>query len=174
MRDVLAMAAQVGFVVFAGIIAVQVASRFAAPEAVSAPHLDPSADSIWTTEPQKVDRRGQDYERLPTPPDPFPFKFRADKRWKPLASNRFSFNGDTYRITGLEAVERNRICIDAQGRRFACGLNAFKALDNVVRGKFLECRILAEEESDKTVECEIAGESLPRILGKVPGLPPVQ
>lgn len=172
MRAFLALIAQIAFVLFVGILLIQVMTKVSSPETAHRARLDVTADSLWTSEPVKVaDASHQQFERLPAPPDPYPLKFRADARWRALDSNRFSFNGAIYRVADLLPVERNRVCIDTQGRRFACGLNAFKALGNVVRGKFLECRILPGEDAEKTAECVIEGKPLAQILNRVPGMP---
>ncbi len=174
MRAFLAMIAQLAFVLFAGVLAVQVATETLGSPISQNVKLDVSAEGLWTNVPMKVaNAQHQAFERLPVPPDPYPFKFRADGRWRALENNRFSFNGVSYRVADLNPVERGRVCIDTQGRRFACGLNAFKALGNIVRGKFLECRVLASEDAEKTAECVIEGKTLAQILRQVPGLPPL-
>lgn len=174
MKAFLALIAQIAFVLFAGILVVQIASETPGSSPSRAVKLDVSAESLWTNAPVRVaNPQNQQFERLPVPPDPYPLKFRADARWRALDNNRFSFNGVSYRIADLAPVERTRVCIDAQGRRFACGLNAFKALGNIVRGKFLECRILPDEDVEKTAECVIEGKTLAQILSRVPGLPPL-
>lgn len=173
MKAFLALIAQIAFVLFAGVLAVQVATETSGSPTSRNVRLDVSAEGLWTNVPVKVvNAQNQEFERLPVPPDPYPLKFRADGRWRALDSNHFSFNGVTYRVMDLVPVERNRVCIDAQGRRFACGLNAFKALGNIVRGKFLECRILPGEDAEMTADCVIDGKSLAQILSRVPGLPP--
>lgn len=175
MKAFLALIVQIAFVLFAGILAVQLATESSGSSATRTIKLNVSAESLWTNVPVKVENaQHQQFERLPVPPDPYPLKFRADGRWRALDNNRFSFNGVNYRVMDLSPVERSRICIDAQGRRFACGLNAFKALGNVVRGKFLECRVLPGDDAEKTAECVIDGKSLAQILSRVPGLPPQQ
>ncbi|MGG2474041.1 thermonuclease family protein, partial [Rhizobium sp. BR5] len=40
----------------------------------------------------------------------------------------FTFKGQEFRLAGVEEIERNRVCSGPDGRRYACGLNAFKAL----------------------------------------------
>lgn len=173
MRAFLALIAQIAFVLFASILAVQVATETSGSPILRNVKLDVRAESLWTNAPVKVaNAQHQQFERLPVTPDPYPLKFRADGRWRALDNYRFSFNGVSYRIAELEPIERSRVCIDKQGRRFACGLNAFKALGNIVRGKFLECRVLSDEEAEKIAECVIEGETLAQILSRVPGLPP--
>ena len=173
MRAFLALIAQIAFVLFASILAVQVATETSGSPIIRNVKLDVRAESLWTNAPVKVaNAQHQQFERLPVPPDPYPLKFRADGRWRALDNYRFSFNGVSYRVAELEPIERSRVCIDEQGRRFACGLNAFKALGNIVRGKFLECRILSDEDAERTAECVIEGKTLAQILSRVPGLPP--
>ena len=87
MRAFLAMIAQLAFVLFAGVLAVQVATETLGSPISQNVKLDVSAEGLWTNVPMKVaNAQHQAFERLPVPPDPYPFKFRADGRWRPCAA----------------------------------------------------------------------------------------
>lgn len=174
MRDIAALAAQIALVICIGFLAVSVASVLSAPDTASRPALDIHAGGgIWTTEPVKVNRDRQDFVRLPTPPDPYPMKFRAGgdpvksragSAVRVLANNLIEVEGQKLRLAGVEAVARNAVCTAENGRRFACGLNAYKALENALRGKLVECRVVGEEADERTVECRINGKDLRLLL----------
>ncbi|WP_306411924.1 thermonuclease family protein [Ectorhizobium quercum] len=165
MREFAAMIFQVALVVFLAIIAVRVATVIGTgPSAAPVAKLTAGTESLWPTYPVRVETRRQDFERLPTPPDPFPLKLRADFRLRVTANNAFTYQGEPFRLAGVEPVERNRVCTTEDGRRYACGLNAFKRLENTVRRRYLECRIVSEDAQGKTVECVINNTDLRDLL----------
>lgn len=125
--------------------------------------LDMTAQTVWTLTPVRVDPSKQTYERLPTPPDPYPVKFRADRSVRVLDNVTFERKGKRYRVSDAPVVARNQVCVEG-GKRYACGLRAFKALDNAIRGKYLECRIGTEIDAVATAECRVNGRDLATIL----------
>lgn len=164
MRDVVALVIQVAFVIFVFITGARVLDIIGTPGETVSRRFDMSAGTIWTAEPVRVDPRRQTYERIPLPPDPFPLKLRANAAFRVLTNNSFSVNGRNFHLAGIERMERNKICTRADGRRFACGLNAFKALERAVRGRLLECRVVGEDDAGQAVECRIGGRDLHLLL----------
>ncbi len=128
--------------------------------------LNMETAGIWSSAPVRVERASQDYQRIPAPPDPFPFKFRADRKFKALDSARFQYDGKIYHISGAPLIPRNRICRNPAGAKYACGLNAFKALDNSMRGRFVECKIGGAEQPEATVTCRVNGIDVAEFLRK--------
>lgn len=126
--------------------------------------LDMTAQTLWTAKPVRIDRSRQNYERLPAPIDPWPLKFRGDRSVRIIDSATFERQGQRYRLAGAPVVARAEVCKDDQGRRTACGLKAFKALDNALRGKFVECRVDAGDEAVSTTRCRVNGQDLAELL----------
>lgn len=156
-KDIVDRLVAIAFVCFLVMLCVRLFSLTAATEAQTDTFLkaDDSSSAIWTTEPVKVNPALQSYKRIPTPPDPYPLKLRIAADRFVLTNNTFLAGGDTFRFANVAPVERNKVCLDAAGRRFACGLQAYKALQNAVRRKRLECRVVALATDAKVVECLI-------------------
>lgn len=163
-RQIAILLFQIVLAIGLGISGIRIASLVNG-EATSAPAgLAANTELLWTTAPVRVDPRRQNYERIPTPPDLCPLKMHADQRLRVVSSNRFTFKGQEFRLAGVEEVDRNRVCIGADGRRYACGLNAFKALENRLRGRYVECRVVEEESPLRSVECRINGQDVRALL----------
>ncbi|MDO3445065.1 thermonuclease family protein [Agrobacterium sp. V1] len=163
-RQIAILLFQIMLVIGFGIAGMRIASFFNGEDGYETAALAANTEMLWTTSPVKVDIRRQNYERIPTPPDPYPLKIHADQRLRVVASNRFTFKGQEFRLAGVEDIDRNRVCAGADGRRYACGLNAFKALENRLRGKYLECRVVEEGVAVQTVECGIKGQDVRALL----------
>jgi endonuclease YncB( thermonuclease family) len=163
-RQIAILLFQVVLAIGLGIAGIRIASLVNG-EATSAPAgLAANTELLWTTSPVRVDPRSQNYERIPTPPDLYPIKMHADQRLRVISSNRFTFKGQEFRLAGVEEVERNRVCTGPDGRRYACGLNAFKALENRLRGRYLECRVVEEVSAPGSLECRINGQDVRALL----------
>lgn len=126
------------------------------------PHrfLNLQSEGIWPNTPFRVARKKQTYERVPAPRDPFPFKFRADREFNALNGHQFKYKGTVYTLVGAPVFARNAVCKKSDGRRYACGLNAFRALNNAMRGRFLECRISNSRTSTLSAYCVHNGRSI--------------
>ncbi len=162
-RQIAILLFQIVLAIGLGISGIRIASLVNG-EATSAPAgLAANTELLWTTSPVRVDTRRQNYERIPTPPDLYPLKMHADQRLRVISSSRFTFKGEEFRLAGVEEIERNRICSGSDGRRYACGLNAFKALQNRLRGRYLECRVV-EASSPSSLECRINGQDVRALL----------
>ncbi len=163
-RQVFILLFQIVLVTGLGIAGIRIASLMNGEAAYPATGLSANTETLWTTSPVRVDPRHQNYERIPTPPDPYPLKIYADQRLRVASNNRFTFKGQEFRLAGVEDIDRNRVCVGPDGRRYACGLNAFKALENRLRGKYLECRVLEEGSGVPSVECRINGQDVRALL----------
>lgn len=100
-------------------------------------------DSIWTTQPTRIDRTKQAYERLParTVARDTRIWLAVPERIKVLDSTSFSFNDTVYEIARLRPVRAKRLCRAIEGGRWACGRMASIFLGNMVRGKRLLCDV---------------------------------
>ncbi|MBO0133055.1 thermonuclease family protein [Agrobacterium burrii] len=163
-RQIAILLFQIVLVIGLGIAGMRIASFLNGEDGYETAGLAANTEMLWTTSPVKVDTRHQNYERIPTPPDPYPLKIHGDQRLRVVASNRFTFKGQEFRLAGVEDIDRNRVCAGADGRRYACGLNAFKALENRLRGKYLECRVVVEGGAVQIVECRIKGQDVRTLL----------
>ncbi|PYG57971.1 thermonuclease family protein [Rhizobium sp. UGM030330-04] len=163
-RQIAILLFQIVLVTGLGIAGIRIASFFNGENAYETSGLAANTEMLWTTSPVRIDVRRQNYERIPTPPDPYPLKMHADQRLRVIASNSFTFKGQEFRLAGVEDVDRNRVCTGTDGRRYACGLNAFKALENRLRGKYLECRVAEESDGVRAVECLIRGQDVRALL----------
>lgn len=164
-RQIAILLFQIVLAIGLGIAGIRIASLING-EATSAPAgLAANTELLWTTSPVRVDPRSQNYERIPPPPDLYPLKMHADQRLRVISSSRFTFNGQEFKFAGVEEVERDRVCTGPDGRRYACGLNAFKALQNRLHGRYLECREVGEQGSaPRSVECRINGQDVRALL----------
>ncbi|WP_332304029.1 thermonuclease family protein [Rhizobium sp. GR12] len=163
-RQVLILLLQIVLVIGLGIAAIRIASLVNGDATGATAGLAANTETLWTTSPVRVDLRHQNFERIPTPPDPYPLKIYADQRLRVVSNNRFTFKGQEFRLAGVEDIDRNRVCAGPDGRRYACGLNAFKALENRLRGKYLECHVVEEGGGVLSVECRINGQDLRALL----------
>jgi endonuclease YncB( thermonuclease family) len=163
-RQVLILLFQIVLVIGLGIAVIRIASLVNGDATGAMAGLAANTEMLWTTSPVRVDSRHQNFERIPTPPDPYPLKIYADQRLRVVSNNRFTFKGQEFRLAGVEDIDRNRVCAGPDGRRYACGLNAFKALENRLRGKYLECYVVEEGGGVLSVECRINGQDLRALL----------
>lgn len=130
------------------------------------PHrfLNMQTQGIWSSVPVRIERERQTFERLPTPPDPFPFKFRADGQFRALNSHQFKYKGAVYTLVGAPVIPRKAVCRKADGRRYACGLNAFRSLDSAMRGRFVECRLSNDRTLTPNAYCVNNGRVISDLL----------
>ncbi len=163
MKDLLSVCSKIAAVVVATVIFMQVTTVVLAEPK---PHrfLNLHSVTIWTSTPFRVAREQQRYERIPAPPDPFPFKFRADRDFSALNSHQFKYKGEIYTLIGAPVVARNAVCKKEDGKRYACGLSAFRALSNAMRGRFVECRLSNSRTSKQTAICVNNGRPIVDLL----------
>lgn len=130
----------------------------------SSHHLDVTSEVVWTQTPVVVDRSSQTYERVAPAPDPYPMKLRTAERIRVIDNTTFRYEGADFRLAGVPPIERGKICTTKAGVRQACGLRAFKALDNVLRNQRVECRIVGGATDAQEVECAVDGSDLRNLL----------
>jgi len=121
------------------------------------------ADSpLWTSEPTRIDRSKQHYERLPA------LKVERDSRvWllvpqriKVLDSTSFSFGEGTYKLADIRPIAPKRLCQAIEGGRWPCGRMASIFLGNLVRGKRLLCDIEQQGKTAVLSHCAIGSRDL--------------
>ena len=112
---------------------------------------------LWTTEPTRIDRTRQHYERLPAK-----VQVRDSRVWllvpdriKVLDSTSFSFGDGTYKIAHLRPIAPKRLCQAAEGGRWPCGRMASIFLGNLVRGKRLLCDIAQAGKTAVLSQCVV-------------------
>ncbi|MEZ5841308.1 MAG: hypothetical protein R3D02_13070 [Hyphomicrobiales bacterium] len=124
---------------------------------------------VWTVRPKRVDPAAQSYRRLEPPPrnEPFPAILSVPMSVRVLDNARFTMNGKTWRIDGVEPDRQNRICTNALGLRWACGVRARVFLRNLIAGSTYRCRLSEARDGEQPVDCQItAGTTIAmRILG---------
>jgi endonuclease YncB( thermonuclease family) len=100
-------------------------------------------DPIWTTQPTRIDRAKQHYERLPAKVVPRDSRIWVvvPQRIKVLDSRSFAVGDIVYEIGNVRAVKNKRLCQAIEGGRWACGRMASIFLGNLVRGKRLLCDV---------------------------------
>ncbi len=59
--------------------------------------------------------------------------------------------GGAIRLADVDGFSRDQVCVDAQGLRFACGLQGRAALTNLVRDRRLTCAV-ARDLGPETIE----------------------
>ena len=119
-------------------------------------------DPIWTTEPTRIDRAKQDYERLPAKVVPRDSRvwIVVPQRIKVLDSRSFSAGDIVYEIGHVRPVKAKRLCQAIEGGRWACGRMASIFLGNLVRGKRLLCDVAQGEKKMTLSHCVIGSRNV--------------
>lgn len=114
-------------------------------------------DPIWTSQPVRVDRSKQRYERLPARVAPRDSRVWVvvPQRIKVLDSRSFSVGDTVYEIGHVRPVKAKRLCQAVEGGRWACGRMASIFLGNLVRGKRLLCDVRQERKKMTLSRCAI-------------------
>lgn len=114
-------------------------------------------DPIWTTQPTRIDRGKQTYERLPAKMVPRDSRIWVvvPQRIKVLDSRSFSAGDVVYEIDHIRPVKSKRLCQAVEGGRWACGRMASIFLGNLVRGKRLLCSVVQSEKKMTLSHCVI-------------------
>lgn len=147
------------FVAVAGAMAF--ASYLMSSPVDATPRMDAESGAIWTSVPVHIDPRHQPYEREP---DRYPFKFSAGRSLKVIDNATFSLKDDTFVIAGVSRIAPRALCIDAQGRRLACGQNAAGVLRTALRRSFIECSRKKLAPKLFMVSCRRDGQDLAGLL----------
>jgi endonuclease YncB( thermonuclease family) len=121
-------------------------ARPVSPEIVAPPPLDPATlDRVAPREPLSQ-------LALALPPKPLtPDKWNGKPLFRPLAdaAGRFSANGFSVAIAGVEPVEPDETCGEGEGQ-WPCGMRARTAFRQWLRGRALSCT-LPEDGDPKLV-----------------------
>lgn len=121
---------------------------------------------IWTNEPVRVDRSKETRERIEPSggPPPTPgIVVEGDGRLRD--GTVIVAGGRRLRLFGLRAVDADRICADAEGHRWACGIRARAHLAAAVAGRTLVCRPTGPQTGpEPIVDCLVRSASLSETL----------
>jgi endonuclease YncB( thermonuclease family) len=114
-------------------------------------------DPLWTTQPTRIDRHKQHFERLPAKVVPRDSRIWVvvPQRIKVLDSRSFSVGDLVYEIEHVRPVKNKRLCEAIEGGRWACGRMASIFLGNLVRGKRLLCDVAQKEKLMRLSRCVI-------------------
>lgn len=129
---------------------------------------------LWPSEPRRVDRDSQTFERLPDlvpPPPPAAeiARFRLDGFVRIHDSVSFTHDGRRYRLAGVDPLPNNAICEGEGGARRACGVQARAVFGQMMNGFGVSCRPApdeedVEEEAETLVACERNGADIGDLL----------
>lgn len=138
-----------------------------APDLAARAEEPRSAPPIWTTVPTRVDRSRETRERIePTEAARALPRFAVPGTARVVDAASIAVEGVPHRLVGLLAVDHARLCTDAEGRRWACGLRARGALAALVAGRTLLCRRPEPPPAsgEATIDCLRAERSLSEIM----------
>lgn len=138
-----------------------------APDLAARAEEPRSAPPIWTTVPTRVDRSRETRERIePTETARALPRFAVPGTARVVDAASITVDGAPHRLVGLRAVDQDRLCTDAEGRRWACGLRARGALAALVAGRTLLCRRPEPQPAsgEATIDCLRADRSLSEIM----------
>jgi endonuclease YncB( thermonuclease family) len=112
---------------------------------------------IWTSQPTRIDRTKQNYERMPAKVVPRDSRvwIMVPQRIKVLDSRSFSAGDVVYEFDHIRPVKAKRLCQAIEGGRWACGRMASIFLGNLVRGKRLLCDVAQGERKMTLSHCVI-------------------
>jgi endonuclease YncB( thermonuclease family) len=68
--------------------------------------------------------------------------------------------GRTIRLSGVEPVDADRLCMDAAGKPWPCGMAARTALRNLVRGRAIACILPDQQQENIVTQCSVGGEDI--------------
>ena len=124
---------------------------------LAAPPASADDDPIWTTQPTRIDRSKQTYERLParTVVRDTRIWVVVPQRIKVLDSRSFAVGDTVYEFAHIRPVKSKRLCQAIEGGRWACGRMASIFLGNLVRGKRLLCDLEQKDRKMTLSHCVI-------------------
>lgn len=119
---------------------------------------------VATALPIKPSDSAKLQDRLPVVPAALPDHDTQISRRFTLTAPFGSLDGTTLlhegrriRLAGIEGPSATETCLDTDGRRWSCGLQARAALHNMLAGQSLICRSVSAAEHDAmTAECRLA------------------
>lgn len=137
---------------------------------------DSTNDPVWTQKPVRVDRKKQNYQRLPAKIMIVERQTVIDvpRRVVVVDSASFAFDGIRYQIANIKPIALKRICRGGDGHRWTCGRQGALFLGKLVRGKRMFCEITAAAGPAKVIGCtvgihDLAGEIVTNGYGQASG-----
>jgi endonuclease YncB( thermonuclease family) len=125
------------------------------------PRTPPVTPPIWSDVPVLVDRAKETRERIAPAPTALPVPGFRVTGARGEGTGALRIDGIRHRLFGLAPIDPERICTDADGRRWACGLRARSTLSGLAVGHTLRCRrIDGSAPSDPVVDCRYRNRSL--------------
>jgi endonuclease YncB( thermonuclease family) len=141
--------------------------------ALSFARAEEGGDPIWTTQPTRIDRSKQHFERLPAKVLPRDTRIwiAVPARIKVIDSRSFNAGDVVYEIDHIHPVKNKRLCQAVEGGRWACGRMASIFLGNLVRGKRLLCDAVQSEKKMTLSHCVVGSRDVAAaIVGQGYGL----
>lgn len=136
----------------------------------------PEAGAPPSSQESKVQERVQLVS--PPPPGP-PREIRLSPPFDIIDARTFVSGDWAVTLPDIEGPEREAVCVNAQGRFFACGLAARAALNNALRRNGAVCRTRAAVNAERVLaDCGVEGGDLALALVRqgwarpVSGAPP--
>ncbi len=114
-----------------------------------------SQEPIWTDRPVRVDRAGQQYERVPGLFDAFVTKIRIKPRAQAFDGGSFQQDGMIFVIADVVAPDPKRICHADDGSIRACGSRSRAFLQSLINRRYLECRAWSIALQTWMIDCRI-------------------
>ena len=132
-------------------------SLFVILSAASSARAQQGDEPLWTSQPTRIDRTKQNYERMPAKVVPRDSRVWVvvPQRIKVLDSRSFSAGDIVYEIDHIRPVKAKRLCQAIEGGRWACGRMASILLGNLVRGKRLLCDVIQGAKKMTLSHCVI-------------------
>lgn len=125
------------------------------------PRAAPASPPIWTTVPTRVDRSEERRERIDPPVADRPVAMDRVTGARGDGTDGLHFDGRRHRLFGLVAIDADRICTDADGGRWACGLRARSTLSGLAAETRLRCRGIGDATiAVPVVDCRLGERSL--------------
>lgn len=83
---------------------------------------------------------------------------RIEGRAAPIAGDGLRVAGQTVRLAGIEAPDRDQECLRPGDKRWRCGMAAAQALAGAVRGRRVACRLAGRDDDDRPLAtCTVNG-----------------
>lgn len=127
---------------------------------------DEDVPPIWSNTPVRVDRSRDTRERIEATPsrrEGPALRVRGNARVGEGAT--LIVEGKRHRLFGLAPPPSDRVCQDAEGRRWACGQRAFAQLSALIAGQSFGCRFVgAAEDPLPVVDCSGTERSISAML----------
>ena len=122
--------------------------------------LDVRAEEpLWSNEVRRIDPSKQNYERLPPRaptvlPNARPTgSFRVRGFFRVRDSVSFIYRSKKYKLAGVEPVANSKVCLDKDGRKWACGIMARNTFEDLLTARDVFCAPTEEAEAWTYVKC---------------------